>query len=411
MGAVARVGVTAALILGAAACGGDGGGGSDPDNGATTLTIYSSLPLRGPSAAQSESIVNAEKLALQAAGGRVGKFIVKYVSLDDSSGPAGWEPKAVSAAARRAAQDLTAIGYLGDLDSGASAISIPVTNEAGILQISPSNTAVGLTRSEGAGKGEPEKYYPSGKRTFGRVMPADHVQAAAQVIFQQDEDCSATFLLDDGQFDGVSIADQVAVAAGQRGLKIAGEGSIDPEAADNRTAVQEVVDSDADCVFFGGGTQSSAVRLFTDLHAALPQATLFGSDGVAETAFTRALEPAVARKVRLTTPMLDPDASTSAARAFSRRYRAAFGRAPDPLAVYGYEAMQLMLLAIRGAGDDADDKQAVIDAFFMLKERDTALGGYAIDERGDTTLTAYGTATVKDGEVAFRKVIDTGSAQ
>jgi len=293
IGAVARVGVTAALILGAAACGGDGGG-SAPDNGATTLTIYSSLPLRGPSAAQSESIVNAEKLALQAAGGRVGKFLVKYVSLDDSSGPAGWEPKAVSAAARRAAQDLTAIGYLGDLDSGASAISIPVTNEAGILQISPSNTAVGLTRTEGAGKGEPEKYYPSGKRTFGRVMPADQVQAAAQIIFQQDEDCSATFLLDDGQFDGVSIADQVAVAAAQRGLKIAGEGSIDPQAADNRTVVQEVVDSRADCVFFGGSTQSSAVRLFTDLHAALPQAALFGSDGVAETAFTRALEPAAA---------------------------------------------------------------------------------------------------------------------
>ena len=75
--------------------------------------------------------------------------------------------------------------YLGEFNSGGSAISLPITNEAGILQVSPSNTYVGLTRAEGADKGEPDKYYPSGKRTFGRVVPADHIQAAAQVAYQK----------------------------------------------------------------------------------------------------------------------------------------------------------------------------------------------------------------------------------
>jgi len=63
--------------------------------------------------------------------------------------------------ARRAAADSSAIGYIGEFNSGASAISMPILSEAGIPQISPSNTYVGLTRSgSGAAPGEPDKYDP-----------------------------------------------------------------------------------------------------------------------------------------------------------------------------------------------------------------------------------------------------------
>jgi branched-chain amino acid transport system substrate-binding protein len=146
------------------------------------LTIYSSLPLQGDSRPQSVSVNNGEELALEKAGGKIGKFTINYKKLDDATAAAGkWDPGATSADARKAAQDKSTIAYLGEFNSGSSAISIPILNEAGILQISPSNTAVGLTRSQGADKGEPDKYYPSGKRTYGRVVPADHIQAAAQV--------------------------------------------------------------------------------------------------------------------------------------------------------------------------------------------------------------------------------------
>jgi branched-chain amino acid transport system substrate-binding protein len=380
------------------------------DANATTLTIYSSLPLRGASAAQAESIVNSEKLALEDAGGRIGKFIVKYVSVDDSAGPAGWEPKAVSVAARKAAQDKTTIGYIGDMDSGASAISIPVLNEAGILQISPSNTAVGLTRSEGADKGEPEKYYPSGKRTFGRVIPADNVQAAAQISYQQDEGCSSTFLLHDSEFYGKGLVDQIAAKAPARRLPIAGAEGLDPGAADQHSVIEKITASGADCVFYGGRTQSNAVRLFEELHAAFPTAKLFGADGVAERAFTSELSPAVAKQVYITTPTLDPRLYPPAGQAFFKSYKARYGQDPEPLAIYGYEAMKVMLLAIKNAGDKANDKQAVVDEFFKIKNRDSVLGRYSIDENGDTTLADYGTATVKNGRLVFRKVIGTAAA-
>src|SRR5919108_229630 len=149
-------------------------------SGGSTLTIYSSLPLQGDSRPQSEDVVAGEKLALEEAGGKVGNFTIKYVSLDDATAAAGkWDPAQTSSDARKAAQDKSTIAYLGEFNSGASAISIPILNEANVLQISPSNTYVGLTRAEGADKGEPDKYYPAGKRTYGRVVPADHIQAEA----------------------------------------------------------------------------------------------------------------------------------------------------------------------------------------------------------------------------------------
>ena len=117
-----------ALALGVSACGGSNdnksstssGGGS---GGRTSLTIYSSLPLQGDSRPQSTDVVNGEKLALEEAGGKVGKFTIKYVSLDDSTAAAGkWDPGQTSSDARKAAQDPSTIVYLGEFNSGASAI-------------------------------------------------------------------------------------------------------------------------------------------------------------------------------------------------------------------------------------------------------------------------------------------------
>ena len=166
--------------------------------------------MQGDTRPQSETVVNGEKLALEEAGGKVGKFTIKYVSLDDATAAAGkWEPGQVSTNARKAAQDKSTIAYLGEFNSGASAISIPIINEAGILQISPSNTYVGLTRAEGADKGEPDKYYPTGKRTYGRVVPADDIQAAAQVTYQKDEGCTKIYILNDKEVYGKGVADRV----------------------------------------------------------------------------------------------------------------------------------------------------------------------------------------------------------
>jgi branched-chain amino acid transport system substrate-binding protein len=398
-----------ALALGVAACGGDdndkssGGGGG---GGRTALTIYSSLPLQGDSRPQSTDVVNGEKLALEEAGGKVGKFTIKYVSLDDATAAAGkWDPGQTSADARKAAQDPSTIAYLGEFNSGASAISIPILNESNTLQISPSNTYVGLTRAEGADKGEPDKYYPAGKRTYGRVVPADHIQAAAQVTYQKDQGCKKTYILNDKEVYGKGIAVQVENIGKAQGLAIAGNDGIDTKAANFRSLATKVKGSGADCMFFGGITQNKGVQVFKDVHAANPTMKLFGPDGVAESAFSEKLGSDVEKQTYITNPTLDPKLYPPAAQDFFAKFKEKFGNDPQPYAIYGYEAMKVALLAIQNAGDKGNDKQAVIDAFFKIKDRDSVLGKYSIDENGDTTLSDYGADRVEGGKLVFDKVI------
>jgi branched-chain amino acid transport system substrate-binding protein len=403
----------AALSFGVAACGSDnndsgGGGGASTSasSGSTNLTIYSSLPMQGDSRPQSVSVVDGEKLALEKAGNKAGKYTITYKSLDDATAAAGkWEPGATSGDARKAAQDKSTIAYLGEFNSGATAISLPILNEAGILQVSPSNTAVGLTRSQGADKGEPDKYYPSGKRTYGRVVPADHIQAAAQVTYQKDNGCTKLFVLNDKEVYGKGLADQVVPLAKAAGMTVLGNQGTDPKAANYRALANTIKSAGADCVFFGGITQNNAVQLWKDLNAAMPTAKLFGPDGVAESPFASKLGAKAEKQTYVTNPTLDPKLYPPAGQDFFKEYKAKYGADPEPYAIYGYEAMSVVLQAIQNAGDKGNDRQAVIDAFYKIKDRDSVLGKYSIDENGDTTLTDYGGNRIEGGKLVFDKVI------
>ena len=410
-----------ALSFGVAACGSDdddssGGSGASTtsegsSSGGSTVTIYSSLPLQGDSRPQSVSVNNGEELALAKAGNKAGKFTVKFVKLDDATAAAGkWDPGATSGDARKAAQDKTTIAYLGEFNSGATAISLPILNEAGILQISPSNTAVGLTRSQGADKGEPDKYYPTGKRTYGRVVPADHIQAAAQVSYQKDNGCTKLFILNDKEVYGKGLADQVAPIAKAQGITVLGNEGIDPKAANYRALAGTIKAKGADCIFFGGITQNNAVQLWKDLNATLPSAKLFGPDGVAESAFSEKIGSKAEKVTYITNPTLDPKLYPQSGQDFFKEYKAKYGADPEPYAIYGYEAMSIALQAITDAGDKGNDKQAVIDAFYKIKNRESVLGTYSIDENGDTTLSDYGGNRIEGGKLTFDKVIKAATS-
>src|SRR5829696_250196 len=198
------------------ACGDDDDddGGGDSGGGGSSVNVYSSLPLQGASRPQTTALVEGIKLALEQRNGKAGETTVKYTSLDDSTAQAGtWTPEATSANARKVAQDDAAVAYIGEFNSGASAISIPILNEVPIAQVSPANTAVGLTSDEpGADEGEPEKYYPSGERHYLRIVPKDTIQGAALATVMKDDGCSSMYILNDKEVYGAGLARNIEMA-------------------------------------------------------------------------------------------------------------------------------------------------------------------------------------------------------
>jgi branched-chain amino acid transport system substrate-binding protein len=401
------------LALCATGCGGDEDGG---DGGAAqsgdTLNVYSSLPLQGASRAQLVAMVNGIRLALEEHESKAGGFDISYTSLDDSTAQAGtWTPEATSANARRAAQDERAIAYIGEFNSGASAISMPLLNEVPLAQVSPGNTAVGLTTDEaGADEGEPEKYYPTGERHYVRIVPKDTIQGAALANIMREDGCTRPYILNDKEVYGAGLARNVIAAAKEVGLEVVANEGIDPRAPNFRAQAATLKSDDVDCFLFSGITANGSVQLFKDVHAALPQAKLYGPDGVAESGFADPAEggiPAnVAKQTKLTVAALAPDEYPPEGRQFFKAFEREYGEPnPDPYAIYGYEAMDLILDTCDRLGERCGDREAMIDGLFDTKGRESVLGTYDIDENGDTTLTDYGVYRIEGGELVFDQAV------
>jgi len=410
-----------ALATGVAACGSSndnkssstssGGGGG----GKQTLTIYSSLPLQGASRINSESVNNGAKMALKAVNSTVNGYKIVFKTLDDSTASAGkWDPGQTQADARKAVQDKSTIAYICEFNSGATANSLPILNQAGIPQVSPSNTGVGLTTKDpGADVGEPDKYYPAGTRTYARVVPRDTIQAAALLTRMKSDGCKKVALANDKDTYGQGLAKLVELQAKDAGVSLTKDIGIDKTASNFRPVAADFKAQGADCFLFAGVTANGAVQLYKDVGAALPNAKLYGPDGVCESGFTnpakKGIPAALGKRFVCSVATLDLK-SYPGGKEFINAFKAKYGNAnPDPYAIYGYEGMKLGLDTIKGLGDKGTDKSAVLDALYATKDRQSALGTYSFDKNGDTTLTDYGIYKVgSDGNPQFETAVKSG---
>ncbi len=397
-----------AVLPAMAGCGGVGVSGASEATG-PQLAIYSSLPLQGPSASISQEIVNGERLALADAGGRIGPFKVGFVSLDDANPRTGQlDPGATASDAKMAAQDPSTIAYIGEYGSAATAVSLPLINAAGILQLSPASPYVGLTSSLDAGQDEPQRFYPNGKRNFARLQPGDQAQALAQVKLIESLGVHSVYVIDNQDPFEAPLAALVSADAERAGIRVRAHDSIAASAGSVFTGeIEKVVRSGAEAVFFAGGAGPGTVTLWQELHVADPHLALLGSSSMASEAFTSAIGSAAARTY-LTTPLLARSDYPLAATRVLAEYRRRFGGEPGPWALYGFEAMSVVLEAIRRAGARGNDRQVVIERLFATSNRDSVLGRYSVLADGETTFSRYGVDRVVAGRPVYYRTIDVG---
>jgi branched-chain amino acid transport system substrate-binding protein len=407
---VAPRAVLACVVIGLAfafaGCGDDAPDDGGPQSGSRTVTIYSSLPLHGPDHESSQDMVNAIKLALQDAGGKAGTLSVTYVSLDSSTAKEGaWTSERVLDNARQAVRDINAIAYIGDRDSEATALSLPLTNEGNILQVSPTSAYDGLTRPGGVRTGEPERFYPARKLTFGRMVAPDHVQASALVGYMKAEGVHKLAMLGDRDLDGGGIADQVTAAAKRQGITVIDKGRIDATKGDLDGHAADIAATGADAFLFAGRGDTGAARILQAVADVTTRMLLFAPSTASGPAVLRELAPAVQQRLRITTPTLPPRLLPASARTFRKKFRTAFGREPAPEALLSYEATEAIIASIRAAGAKGNDRSAVIRAFFAIRNRRSVLGTYSIDRYGDTSLSRFAGDRVSGSRLVLDKVL------
>jgi len=364
-----------------------------------TLTVYSDLPLQGPQGGLMTSINDGEVLALEQAHARGQDRNVSIAMINDAQQTAGgWDRETTSHAAEAAGQDIDAVAYIGDFDSAATAISLPLINENDILQVSPASPYVGLTDANPLDQtGEPAVYYPSGHRTFARLLPSDVEEASATASFMRSLGVRRVYLLSDtasvsAPYDSV-IARMLASDAPSRGVDVAGAADVDTARSAQPSAyaaiAAKIAQRHADAVLLGAAPDGGAQALWRELHAELPRAKLFAPSTLATAAFLGSLATA-AGSTYVTSPILPLGQYPAAAQVVLGEYRHAFGSAPTAYSLYGYEAMASVLAAIQRAGKNAHNRLSVVDSYFHLGVRRSVIGAYRISQStGDTSLASF----------------------
>jgi ABC-type branched-subunit amino acid transport system substrate-binding protein len=358
MRAVARLALLLAAALPAAGCGSTAaivGGGSVAG---TTRTVYSLLPSPGRGAAR--DMVLGQKLALQEAGGRAARYGVSFVSLDESAP----DPEALSARAgviaEQAIHDPQVIAVFGGTSSEAAMTSIPLIDAAGLLHLLPGAGYAGFTRP-GVAPGEPARWFPSGHperlvrlvgddREQARALAAAAARAAggrrARIAIEQEPGTAASALAAD--------LETAARAAGLRPVGSAGR---------------------ADVVVYAGEDPDNAAGVAASVTAAGTPIVL--GDALVLAGVADRLSPAARRRAVLVSSA--PAPGSAPVTALTPRFEAAFGRAPGPYAVIGYEAMRAVIAAIDAAGGRDVRRQAVAAAFVPPPRR--GFSAYRADGR------------------------------
>jgi branched-chain amino acid transport system substrate-binding protein len=398
--------------VGLSACDGPASTGASAIPGGR-LVVDVSVPMIGPSRSGGRAVLRGAKMALADVHGRVGHFRIVLRTLNDATRAShGWDPGQTTAEATAVARDPRSIGYVGDLDSGASAVSLPILNRADIPQISPLSTAVGLTRGgPEASPGEPQKYYPAMRRTFARVVPNDIVQSAVLVALAQEAGCGQMYLVYDNDVDGRDAANSFQAAAMHAHLNVIGFDQFDPGAKSYDSLGPKLVKLDPGCVLVSSLPQDHAAQVTDEIARALPAASLFATATLADPAFVApqrgGVQLSVDPRLVITAPTLSPaDYPPAGRRVISRlAHQGSAGRLDG---IWGYEAMSLMLDAIRRASDNGRrdvTRTRVLHSIFATRDRRSVVGRYSIDRAGDTTLRRFGVYHVVGGRLVFWKAM------
>ncbi len=385
------------------------------------LLIVSDLPtiLYGARSPVIRDMRAAIRYVLEQRGFRAGGYAIGYQECDDSSINEGQDdPERCAANSRAYAANASVVGVVGPYRSFCTALALPTLNAAPggpVATVSPSNTYVGLTRAGPAtAADEPDRFYPTGVRHYGRLVGADHVQGAALALLARELGLRRIYLLDDGEGTGYAMRKYVTDAAARLGLTIAGVASWDAEARTYSPLADAIRRSRADGIVLTGCACLNGLRLVGDLRRTLGRRVpLLGSDNFTSPDLGSERHARTFDGVYVSLAGLPAEEATERGRQFMNdltpeRPAAAL----EPHVLYAAQAVDLLLTAIaRSDGTRA----SVANELVRTRVRNGIVGTLMLDANGDpwpspvaiyrirAHAPAYPTRTVK--RLVFHRVI------
>ena len=386
------------------------GGASNPQIVERAVTIATSLPLEGAGSADSIATNRMIQIYLDSLGNTVGGYAIVFKQYDTSTA-SGAPSDEVTCTATAQLQGATAgeVAVMGTHDDACDKVFAPLVNgtpETTLLQVSSSNTYPGMTVPWEPG--EPEKYFPSGKRGFARVVTTDEQEGAAMASFAGNElDLKKCYVVNDGQSASQGVVRSFVAAAEVSGLEVLGSDPWDVSASSYKDLFNDMKVKDPDCLIISGIYGFNGRQLMKDKLAVLgnnSRVPVIASDGFLSS--QGSLADAELEGVYITVPGLTLDelaASGGKPAALLAAYAAEYGSAPPTSgALYGTAAVQLILAAIvKSDGTRAGVRGAVFSGTgITIPAELSAIGKeFTIDPAtGDTSAKDVSVLKIQSGQ-------------
>jgi len=365
--------------------------------------IASDLPLQGSLRPLSVQMAEAVKLELKKMHYKIGKYTVQYVSCDDSTAAKGsWDPQTCTNNANSYKSVSNLLGVIGTYNSGCAEIIAPTINRApggGIPMVSPANTYVGLTKKSGVA-GEPQKYFPTGKRNYARVAVPDHFQGAADALYLKRKGIKKVYVLNDAEAYGLGIANNFVRAAKKLGLKVLGNSKWDSTQPNYQSLYQRIVSKHPQAIFLAGIVSNNGGQLIKDKVKVLgsnSKVLLLASDGFNDSATPKNAGSA-AGGMYITIGGTDPNKlSNKAGKAFVKAFRSAYH--VKHLEAYTAYAAQAILVLANAIEKSNGTRLSIDQHLFNQKFPKGIIGSFKIDSSGDPSLAGVTVDVVEHGNI------------
>jgi branched-chain amino acid transport system substrate-binding protein len=389
----------AGLALSLAGCSNASSGSSGAPSG-DTIKIGIDMPMNGADAAIGVPTANGAVLAVEqanAAGFAGGKFKLEADVLDDSV-QGKHDPAAGAQNVKTFIADPTVLAMIGPYNSNVAKSEIPLTNDAGLVQISPSNTNDSLTIGDPAAS--LRSTHPETIAYF-RVCTRDSRQGAALAQFAQRLGWKKIYVIDDNETYGKGIADVFDASFRTLGGTILGHDHITANQQDFKALLTKAKSYHPDAIFYGGDVSTGGGLLRRQMaDVGLADVPFMGGDGISTSEFLKIAGPMANNTYA---SVAAPDATKlPSAQAFVAAYRKRFNTDVGAYSANAYTATKIELAALAKAiadgGGTMPTRAAVLKNVAATSGFKSPIGTVGFDSNGDTTAPILTLKRVVNGK-------------
>ncbi|MDE3078007.1 MAG: branched-chain amino acid ABC transporter substrate-binding protein, partial [Chloroflexota bacterium] len=364
--------------------------------GGATITIGVELPMSGGEAANGVPTANGAKLAVDQANAKAGAKYKFQVNVLDDAVNGKHDPAQGAKNIQQFISDKSVVGVVGPFNSNVGQAEIPLTNEAGLAQISPANTNPDLTKTDkakGLRKAHPDQI------AYFRNCTTDDFQgpAGADYAFKQLSKKSV-FIVDDNETYGKGIADEFEKRFKADGGKVLGHEHLSSGQQDFKSLLTKAKATNPELIYFGGVTTTGGGLLRKQMKdVGMDKVAYFGGDGIVEGEFLKeAGDMAAGASGTVAAPIAEklPEAQD-----FIKAYKAKYNSDIGAYSAGAYDAANTIIQAVNAVGPD---RAKVREYISTLKDFKGVLGTYGFDQFGDTTNRIISIWSVEGGKWAAK---------